>query len=141
MQWLLGLLAISLERANQFYAWGWRLSASGAAVTVIGGGLLWWGTRVRDRGFLDSIAQLHIKAGEFEKDAADTHERALKLEVSAEKLRESNIELERALERERVERIKMEQRFGARHFTPEQRDAVIRAFKGRPMTAHVRCIA
>src|SRR5437870_2609912 len=82
-----------------------------------------------------------MSAGRSEQAAADARERAGKLEVAAENLRQSNIELERSLERERIERIKMEQRFGARHFAPEQKQAVIQAFKGHPATVHVRCIA
>jgi hypothetical protein len=132
---------ISLELANEFYAWGWRASMIGALITFFGVAFLFWGTRVRDGDFEKSIADLHVSAGRFEKAAADSRERAGKLEISAENLREANIELQRSLERERVERVKMEQRFGARHFTPEQKAAVILAFKGHPMTVHVRGIA
>ena len=42
MGWLSDILNISLERANQFYIYGSRLSAIGAATTVLGVGLLWW---------------------------------------------------------------------------------------------------
>jgi hypothetical protein len=132
---------ISLELANEFYSWGWRASLLGALITFFGVAFLFWGTRVRDNDFEHNVAQLHASAGRSEKAAADARERASKLEVSAESLRQANIELERSLERERVERIKMEQRFGARHFTTEQEQAVILAFRGQSITAHVRCIA
>jgi hypothetical protein len=132
---------ISLELANEFYSWGWRASMLGALITFFGVAFLFWGTRVRDNDFEHNVAELHDSAGRFEKAAADARERASKLEISAENLRQANIELERSLERERVERIKMEQRFGARHFSPEQKQAVILAFKDQPLTVHVRCIA
>ena len=127
MGWIVDFFDISLDRANQFYTWGWRASVFGAVITMCGVGLLWLGTRVRDRDFELSIGELHAKA-------ATSEERSRNLE-------KGNLTLQRDLERERVERIKMEQRFGARHFTPEQRDAIILAFKGRPMLISVRCIA
>jgi hypothetical protein len=71
MAWITSLLDISLATANRFYAWGWGLSASGAAITVLGIGLLWWGTRVRDHDFEHSMATLHKQAGVFEKEAAN----------------------------------------------------------------------
>jgi len=122
-----GVFDFSLERANQFYAWGWRLSVFGAAVTMIGVAALWLGTRVRDRDFEGNVATLH--------------ERAAISEKQSEELKKGNLILARDLERERTERVKMEQRFGARHFTPEQRTAVLHAFRDKPMMVHVRCIA
>jgi hypothetical protein len=127
MGWFFSLLDISLDTANKFYTFGWASSLSGAAITFIGVVFLMWGTRERDRDFEDSIGHLH-------KSAATSEERSRELE-------KGNLTLQRDLEHERVERIKMEQRFGARHFTPEQRDAIILAFKGKPMLVQVRCIA
>jgi hypothetical protein len=59
MGWIAGFLDISLARANQFYTWGWRASVIGAVITMCGVGLLWLGTRVRDRDFDENIARLH----------------------------------------------------------------------------------
>src|ERR1035438_5593802 len=86
MAWLISLLDISLATANRFYAWGWGLSASGAAITVLGIGLLWWGTRVRDHDFEENIAGLHTKAGVFEKDAAEARKQTAELQKEAAKI-------------------------------------------------------
>jgi len=53
---------IGLDRANQFYAWGWRASVAGAFVTLLGVAFLYWGTRVRDREFDERIAHLNLEA-------------------------------------------------------------------------------
>jgi hypothetical protein len=79
-----------------------------------------------------------IAAGE---KAGNAMLRAAELEKEAEELKKGNLTLARDLERERMERVKMEERFGARHFTQAQKEAVLAAFKGRPITVHVRCIA
>lgn len=118
---------ISLETANEFYAWGWRASMIGALITFFGIAFLFWGTRVRDHDFEHNMAQLHDRAS-----ASDERSKILE---------SNNLDLQRDLERERSERIKMEQRFGARHFSTEQRNAILAAFKGKQMTVHVRCIA
>src|SRR4051812_47641078 len=70
MGWMAALLDISLATANRLYTWGWGLSVSGAVVTMIGVGMLWLGTRVRDRDFDENIAALHENAAKFEKEAA-----------------------------------------------------------------------
>lgn len=100
MAWIVSLLDISLATANRFYAWGWGLSASGAAITVLGIGLLWWGTRVRDHDFEHSMATLHKQAGVFEKDAANARLETEKLKavVAWRTLSSANsLELERVL--------------------------------------------
>jgi hypothetical protein len=88
------LFDISLDRANDLYAWGWRLSVFGAALTMIGIAALWMGTRVRDRDFETQMASVNLssskaleRAGALEKDAAMTRERAAKAELKLEQLR------------------------------------------------------
>ncbi len=53
---------IGLDRANQFYRWGWVASIVGAVVTAFGLGLLYVGTRVRDREFDQRMAHLNLEA-------------------------------------------------------------------------------
>jgi hypothetical protein len=120
------LLAISLERANELYAWGWRFSVVGALVTMVGIASLWIGTRVRDRDFEENIANLH-------KNAAASEERSKELE-------QSNLTLQRDIGREKTERLKLEEKFSARNLSETQRAAVIAAFKGVHGRAYVRCI-
>jgi hypothetical protein len=78
MGWIADFFDISIDRANQFYAWGWRASVAGAVITMCGVGLLWLGTRVRDHDFEESIADLHQRAAISE---ADTLEANKKLEI------------------------------------------------------------
>jgi hypothetical protein len=96
MGWLAGLLDISLAAANRLYTWGWGLSVSGAAVTMLGVGMLWLGTRVRDHDFDEQIGHLHSRA-------ASSEERAASLSKDA-----ANIQL--ALERERIARLQLEEK-------------------------------
>ena len=53
---------IGLDRANQFYTWGWLASIVGALITFLGLGFLYWGTRVRDREFDQRMAHLNLEA-------------------------------------------------------------------------------
>jgi hypothetical protein len=106
MEWLTGFFEISLDRANEFYTWGWSLSACGAVVTVIGVGLLWWGTRIRDHEFEVSMANLH--------DRASTSDKRSKV------LERGNLTLQRDVERERMERLKLEAKLAPRSLTDEQ---------------------
>jgi hypothetical protein len=115
MQWLFGLLAISLERANQLYTWGWRLSASGAAVTVIGIGLLWWGTRVRDHDFENQMTNLNSEAGAARERAGNLEIRAAGLENDAAQAR---------LEQERLKLL-----VAWRSLTNDQFDALSEALR------------
>jgi hypothetical protein len=94
MGWLADLFDISLDRANQFYTLGWRLSAVGALVTMTGVALLWWGTRVRDHDFEEKIATLNAATG-------SSKERTAALEVEAARLR---LELDREIQK-RAQRI------------------------------------
>jgi hypothetical protein len=112
---LLDLLDISLERANQFYTWGWRLSAMGATVTLLGVALLWWGTRVRDRDFGTSIADLHTRAAASEN--------------ASEQLRQANLKLQQQLEREKTERVKMEAALAWRRISKEQAEIIAASIK------------
>jgi hypothetical protein len=85
---------ISLDRANDFYTWGWRLSVFGAALTMIGVAALWMGTRVRDRDFETQMTSVNLassqaleRAGLLERDAATIRERAANAELKLEELR------------------------------------------------------
>ena len=109
MEWLTNLLDISLDRANQFYTLGWRLSAIGALATMTGVALLWWGTRVRDHDFESQIATLNAAA-------ATSKERTATLEVEAARLR---LELDREIQK-RAQRL----------LTEEQRSAIRDGLKG-----------
>ncbi|SRR6266702_4783899 len=80
MGWLAEALDISLRTANKFYAWGWRGSLIGAAITAISVGFLYWGTRVRDRDFEHNVAELNSEAGKARERAAQLEERAAGLE-------------------------------------------------------------
>ncbi|HEX3116885.1 MAG TPA: hypothetical protein VHQ48_15555 [Bradyrhizobium sp.] len=88
------LFDISLDRANDFYTWGWRLSVFGAALTMIGVAALWIGTRVRDRDFEIQMTTVNLassqaleRAGTLERDAATIRERAANAELRLEQLR------------------------------------------------------
>jgi hypothetical protein len=70
MAWFLRLIDISLETANRLYALGWGFSLTGAVVTLLGVGMLWWGTRVRDKDFEHNIAELHVRAAKSELEVA-----------------------------------------------------------------------
>jgi hypothetical protein len=117
------LFDISLARANQFYTWGWRASVIGAVITMCGVGLLWFGTRVRDRDFDENIARLHDRA-------ASSEERAGALEKETARLTSGNLELATNLERERAARTRIEAGLASRHVTAEQKTALINALKG-----------
>ncbi len=119
------LFDVSLETANEFYAWGWRASVAGALITAFGVGFLMWGTSVRDRDFEGSIANLHGSAATLEKEAAQTRERAANLEKEAEGLRLQ-------VEREQIERLKLEEKLGPRKIGPELRAALIANLKAGP---------
>jgi hypothetical protein len=90
MGWLAGVLDISLRTANKFYAWGWRGSLLGAAFTAISVGLLYWGTRVRDRDFEHSIATLHDRAALSEKQSKQLESANLSLEAKIQPRRLSS---------------------------------------------------
>src|SRR5215831_5748035 len=62
---------------------GWRFSAIGAVITMLGVGLLWWGTRVRDQDFEHSMAELNSEAGEARERASQVEQRAADLEKEA----------------------------------------------------------
>jgi hypothetical protein len=101
---------ISLERANDLYTWGWRLSAFGAVVTMIGVAALWMGTRVRDRDFETQMSGLNATT-------ASTLERAGKLEREAAGLR---LELDREV-----------QKRAPRQLSDENASAFIAAIRGK----------
>jgi hypothetical protein len=117
MGWIAHFLDISLDRANQFYAWGWRASVLGAVITMCGVGLLWLGTRVRDHDF-------ETQMGTLASTTAGTLERAGKLELDAEQLRSSNLKLQADVERERAARLRLEAKLEPRRLTKEQQIAI-----------------
>jgi hypothetical protein len=123
MGWIADFFDISLVRANQFYTWGWRASVVGAVITMCGVGLLWLGTRVRDRDFDENIARLHDRA-------ATSEERAGALEKETARLTSGNLELATNLERERAARARIEAGLAPRHVSAEQKAALINALKG-----------
>jgi hypothetical protein len=91
---LVDLFNISLDRANDLYTWGWRLSVVGAVLTMVGIAALWMGTRVRDRDFETRMASVNLassqaleRAGTLERDAAIIRERAATAELRLEQLR------------------------------------------------------
>jgi hypothetical protein len=104
------LFDISLERANELYTWGWRLSAFGAVITMIGVAALWMGTRVRDHDFESQMNGLNATT-------ANTLERAGKLEREAAGLR---LELDREVQK-RAQRL----------LTEEQRSAISEELRGK----------
>jgi hypothetical protein len=81
------MLDISLDRANQLYEWGWRLSAIGAMATMIGIAILWIGTRVRDRDSETQMADLNLEAATARERAGKLEERAAGLEHDAAQAR------------------------------------------------------
>jgi hypothetical protein len=117
MAWLADLLNISLDRANQFYAWGWRFSVIGAAITLFGIWLLWWGTRVRDHDSESQMASLNIEAGQARERAGKLEERAASLEIEAATLR---LQLDREIQK-RAQRV----------LTDDQKAAMLAELRGR----------
>jgi hypothetical protein len=114
------LFEISLDRANQFYTWGWRASLIGSLVTFFGVVFLYWGTRVRDHDFEHNIAHLHGSA-------ALSEERSRQLE-------RSNLELATVLERERAARVHIEAGLASRHVRSDQRTAFKKVLDGTRLT-------
>lgn len=109
----MALLDISLETANRFYAWGWKASIIGAAVTFIGVFLLMWGTSVRDHNSEATMTALNVEAGE-------ARERAGKLEERAANLERQNIDLR--------------QKFANRRITNEQHKTLVKLLSQNPAT-------
>jgi hypothetical protein len=117
---------ISIDAANALYAWGWRLSLGGAIVTALGVGILFLGTRVRDRAFDQNIATLRERT-------ASSEERSNALEKETARITASNLELATNLERERAARARIESGLASRHVTDEQKTALINALLGVKM--------
>lgn len=95
---------ISLETANRFYAWGWRASLIGAAITAIGVLFLFWGTRVRDQDFETQMGTLNREAG-------NARERAARLEavIAPRRLSKEQVaSLTRLLEPFKGQKIRLE---------------------------------
>lgn len=115
----MNFMKISLETANQFYAWGWRASIAGALITFFGVGFLYWGTRVRDHDFETQVANLNLEAGQARERAGKLEERAKGLEKEAEQAR---------LE---TERLKKE--LGWRELTNDKQEKILSALAGSSM--------
>jgi hypothetical protein len=76
----MALFDVSLDTANELYAWGWRLSLGGAVVTALGVAMLMLGTRVRDHDFEHQVANLNLEAGQARERAGKLEEKAAELE-------------------------------------------------------------
>jgi hypothetical protein len=74
------VLDVSLERANQLYTWGWRLSVFGALITMLGVASLWLGTRIRDLDSESKLAALNLEAGQARERAGKLEDRAARVE-------------------------------------------------------------
>jgi hypothetical protein len=103
---MMALFDISVETANTFQAWGWRLALGGVVITILGVGILLWGTRVRDRGFEEHIARLY-------ESAASAEQRFKALETE-------NVALQKSVEQERSERTRLESRMAPRALGTEK---------------------
>jgi hypothetical protein len=117
MEWISGFFDISIDRANQFYTWGWRASVVGAIITMCGVGLLWMGTRVRDHDSELQMANLGSEAGRARESAG-------KLEVRA-----AELEKEAADARAETERLKA--RVAWRELSTQQANDFVRALNGQ----------
>jgi hypothetical protein len=73
---------LSLQTADKFYSWGWRLSVAGAVITAVGVLLLMWGTRVKDQDFEEQVAILHSRAATSEERAAGLEKEAAELRLN-----------------------------------------------------------
>ena len=82
---------ISLDTANQFYAWGWRASIAGAIITAVAVFFLMWGTRVRDHDFESQMSRLNLSAAESNERAAKLEKEAQELKFELAKLQPRNI--------------------------------------------------
>jgi hypothetical protein len=135
MGWIADFFDISIDRANQFYAWGWRASVVGAVVTMCGVGLLWLGTRVRDIDFERGMTSLNSEAGMARERAGQLEARAagLEKEASASKERTASLEKETALARAEQERLKGQ--LAWRRLTKEQYDLIVSAVRSVKLDA------
>ncbi|MGD0433258.1 MAG: hypothetical protein ABSA58_19425 [Acetobacteraceae bacterium] len=102
---------LSLDTANKFYSWGWRLSIVGAGITALGVLVLMWGTRIKDQDFEEQVAILHSRA-------ATSEERAAGLEKEAAELR-------LGLAGSKSDRTEDRSPPGTRQITPEQRGCLL----------------
>jgi hypothetical protein len=114
------LLDLSLDAANRFYAWGWRMSLIGAAITGVGLLFMTWGNRVRDQDFEEQVAVLHTRA-------ATSEERAAGLEKEAAQLRLDLAGIKLAPVRQTASED--HSATVARHVTPEQRSCILGRLK------------
>lgn len=115
---------ISLERVNDFYAWGWRASMFGALITFFGVAFLFWGTRIRDHDFEENIGELHVKA-------ASAEERSKVLDKETKQLTASNLVLVSDLEKERIARLDLERKYAWRTLLPAQKADITASLSGQ----------
>jgi hypothetical protein len=78
---------ISLDAANRFHSWGWRLAVAGSVLTFLGVLLLMWGTRVRDQDFEEQVAIIHSRAAVSEERAASLEKDAAQLRLDLQRER------------------------------------------------------
>lgn len=123
----MGFFDVSLDTANQFYAWGWRASVAGALLTTFGVGFLFWGTRIRDRDFETQMTSLNVEAG-------NARERAGKLEEQAGTLKKE-------AEDARLEQERLKARLAWRVLTPEIQTKLKTAFSVRPSKINIEYVA
>ena len=126
-------LDVSLDTANRFYAWGWRLSVMGAGVTAFGVVLLNWGTRVRDHDFEQQVASLHGKAS-----AAEERSKTLEFSITVSNERAAFMEKDAAEARLKLEKLRVESR--GRLVEQEQWESLERTLKGLELSVHLACI-
>jgi hypothetical protein len=98
---------ISLDTANRFYAFGWRASVIGAAITMVGILFLFWGTRVRDRDFDSQMSNLNSRAAALNADAAKARLETAQLWKEASARRIDQDALTRALSERAKEHVEI----------------------------------
>jgi hypothetical protein len=112
----MSLFDLSLDAANKFYAWGWKLSMFGAIVTAIGVLLLTWGMRVRDQDFEEQVAVLHSRAATSEERAAALEKDAAQLRLDLQGINLAGMRVEQRQDRPQT---------ATRHITDEQRNCLL----------------
>jgi hypothetical protein len=112
----MSLFDLSLDAANRYYAWGWRLSMFGALVTFLGVLMLTWGMRVRDQDFEEQVAVLHSRAATSEERAAVLEKDAAQLRLDLEGIKLPGVRAEQRDDR---------RQYATRHVTDEQRTCLL----------------
>lgn len=126
----MGILDISLERANDFYAWGWRFSILGAVITALGVGLLMWGTRVRDHDFEFRMTKANSDAAAAIERAADANRRAAEANLQLARADANLLAEQRLTARERMRLERLERAVLPRSLSPQQFNALASKLRG-----------